>query len=373
MAHACIMHELVKIQKVCDVMGSMKERLVSDIMENIGAMPDDILKAVENAVIVSLYDYDVIKAETAVAIYEGDQTEYYIKKFLVSKRVNGCTEKTLQAYGTIIPRIIREINKPVVQITTDDIRYYMAIREMRDGVSKITLDNDLRFLKTFFNFMVDEDFMPKNPAAKISKIKGPKLKKKALSDMDIEKIRNACENHKEKAVIELLLSTGCRASELVNMKKEHIRGNAIKVLGKGQKERIVFMNAKAEISVANYIAERTDENPYLFPKTKPLGQRGNIKGVKRGDLYKVKDAIEKDGHADIGAIENTVRNIGKRAGVENVHPHRFRRTCATLALRRGMPVEQVGQMLGHEQLTTTQIYLDLQDEELEQAHRKYVV
>ena len=333
-------------------MGSMKEHLVSDIMENIGDMPDEILKAVENAVIVSLYNYDVVKAETALAIYEGEQNEYYIKKFLVAKRVNGCTEKTLQAYGTIIPKIIREINKPVVQITTDDIRYFIAVREMRDGVSKVTLDNDLRFLKTFFNFMVDEDFMPKNPAAKISHIKAPKVKKKALSDMDIEKIRNACKNNKEKAIVELLLSTGCRVSELVGMKKERIRGNAITVLGKGQKERVVFMNAKAEISVANYLAERKDNNPYLFPK---------------------KTSKKKNEHATTSAIEKMCRDIGERAGVENVHPHRFRRTCATLALRRGMPVEQVGQMLGHEKLTTTQIYLDLQDEELEQAHKKYVV
>lgn len=205
----------------------MKQRLTSDIMANLGDMPSEQLKAIENAVTISLHDYDVVKAETSVTIYEGDQTEYYIKKFLVAKRVQGCTDRTLKNYSGSIPRMLQKMGKPAVQVTTDDIRYYLATREIKDGIRKTTIDNELRYLKTFYNFMVDEDFITKNPAAKIGKIRGPKLKKKALNDLEIEKLRDACDSNKKLAILEMLLSTGCRATELVNIKRTDINGTAI--------------------------------------------------------------------------------------------------------------------------------------------------
>ena len=172
-------------------------------------------------------------------------------------------------------------------------------------------------------------------------------------------------------MVEILLSTGCRVNELAHIKKTDIKNDSILVHGKGDKDRIVYLNAKAQIALERYMSEREDKSEYIFPKCSGNIKDKRINSVKR-NWYKYKDMVANE-PSDVTNIETTVRRIGNRAGVKNTHPHRFRRTCATFALRRGMPIEQVSKMLGHEQISTTQIYLDLAEEELEQAHKKYVV
>lgn len=192
--------------------------------------------------------------------------------------------------------------------------------------------------------------------------------------MEIERLRAAAVGEKEKLIIELLLSTGCRVSELVNIKVADIDGTRILVHGKGEKDRYVYLNARAELITDTYMSCRKDGNPYLLPRVKNMGKidRRGMPQRAYKDFWKDSANIE-EGHIDKSTVEGITRAIAKRAGVERVNPHKFRRTCATLALRRGMPIEQVSKMLGHEQLSTTQIYLDLSEDELEQAHKKYVV
>lgn len=183
-------------------------------------------------------------------------------------------------------------------------------------------------------------------------------------------MRDACNNTKELAIIEIFLSTGCRVSELVDMQTSDIKDNTLVVHGKGNKDRTVYLNAKAQIAIENYIKDRTDNNPFLFPKMI------KVTGMKRNKLrnaFRYAENVMESGHMDKSSVEQTVRRIAKRCDVQGAHPHRLRRTCATFALRRGMPIEQVSKMLGHEQISTTQIYLDLDERDLEMAHKKYVV
>ncbi len=318
--------------------------------------------------IIILSDYEIAARETAVAIRNDDKNKYYLQKFLIAKTVKGCTDRTIERYRDDIWRILDKIGKPVDEITADDIRLYLALRQKKDKVSKTTANNELRYLRSFFGYLHVEELIAKNPVAKIEQIKCDKKKKNAFTELEIEKMRDACANAWEMAVFELLCSTGCRVTELVNIKIADLENDQLVVHGKGNKDRIVYLNAKAVVAVSKYLGERKDNNPYLFP-----GGYFGQPGEDCRNWYKYPERVDPERHCDIGTIREKLRAIAKRVGVTNVHPHRFRRTCATFALRRGMPIEQVSKMLGHEQIGTTQIYLDLTEEELKQAHKKYVI
>lgn len=325
---------------------------------------------IHNDLIIVLNDYEITARETALAIRNEDKNAWYLKKFLIAKTVKGCTERTIRLYGKELPKILQAINKTVDEITTDDIRYYLAVRERRDGVTKTTVNNELRYLRSFFGWLTAEELLTRNPTAKLDAIKAPKKKKEAFSELDVERLRSGCRNAKETAIVEILLSTGCRVTELTLMKNEDINGNTVVVHGKGNKDRTVYLNAKAQIAIERYVNERNDHNPYLFPK---MIQISRMQRNKLRNAYRYPENVEADGHTDKSSVEQLIRRLGKRSEVKGAHPHRFRRTCATFALRRGMPIEQVSKMLGHEQISTTQIYLDLDERDMEQAHRKYVV
>lgn len=346
------------------------ERVVSRII-CIGFTPDQADK-VKNALLIELGSYTVTKDSTELTIYEGDVNENMIRKFLISKRVSGRTDRTLETYGSYLRRIFREIKKPCLEVTTDDIRLYLAIREMRDGLSKTSLNNELRFMKSFYRFLQDEEILSVDPTRKIEAIKGKKQKKEALNELDIERIRDACQTEREKALVEILLSTGARVTEVSLMRIDEIKDDKVIVHGKGNKDRIVYLNAKARLALEKYLNQREDNNPYVFPAGFNATGCPEMRSTKER-WYTRKNLVHESERMNVSSIEATIRKIGKRAGVNNVHPHRFRRTCATYALRRGMPIEQVSQMLGHEQISTTQIYLDIGEEELEKAHKKYVV
>lgn len=344
------------------------------IYKMLDVLNTDKIESLKNVINIVLNDYEISKKEKSLVTYNDGEIDFFMKRFLVTKKVEGCTDRTIQMYGTTITKILYKINKPIKDINSDDILVYLANRDVKDKVSKVTQDNELRFLRTFFSFLLSEEYINKNPCLKLKPIKAAKKKKYAFTEIEIERIRNACKNNKERALIELLLSTGCRASEIVQIKYNDIRDNRVTILGKGNKERIVYINAKAQIAVENYLTERKDENIYLFPKMLSVIESKDIRKKRNINVdYKNPIFILEEGHSDKGYPNSIVKRIGKRAGVVNTHTHRFRRTCATLALKRGMPILQVSKMLGHEQISTTQIYLDISEDELEQSHKKYVI
>lgn len=339
----------------------MDER--SELIDNLSLiLADRPINANElrNILYIELDKYEISSRCTEIALCQEDRNESLVRKFIVSKMVKGCTERTIEFYTTSMKFILNKINKTVDDITPDDIRLYIAIRKRRDGVTDTTIDNELRILRSFYSFLTAEELVLKNPMLRVEKVRKERFKKDALTEEEIEKLRyqaslgiGTSQSKKYKTrdifIIEFLLSTGVRVSELVGIKLSEMKGNRVLVHGKGRKDRYVYMNAKAEFALKRYMEDRKDSNSsYLLP----------------GD---------DDGHLGKGTVEARMRKIAKLAGVEKANPHKFRRTCATMALRRGMPIEQVSKMLGHEELSTTQIYLDLSEKDLEYAHNKYVV
>lgn len=325
-----------------------------------------------------LNDFQISPKETALVVYTEGKNEYFIKKFLLAKAVAGCAKSTLSQYGNEVRKALNAMGRDADTITHEDVQMHLAQVMMR--TSKGYADNVRRDLSAFYGYLLREELITRNPMAKVDKIKVVKKKKDAFSELEVELIRNACSTNRERAIIELLMSTGCRISELVSIRRDDVEEGSppkVNILGKGQKYRYVYLNAKAIVAVHNYLAERSDPNPYLFPKCSTHPGDTSEKNLKMkqvlAEWYKYPDLVTLNDPSDKSSVESILRKIGKRAGVERVHPHRFRRTCATFALRRGMPIEQVSRMLGHANVATTQIYLDLSDDELAQAHKKYVV
>ena len=343
-------------------------------------MQNDVpnLQELKSRFVMVLNDFTVSPKETALVVYTEGKNEYFLRKFLLSKAVAGCAKSTLKNYGNEIRRALQAIGKDADVITSEDVQMHLAQVMMKN--SKGYADNVRRDLSSFYGYLIREELISRNPMARVEKIKVQKKKKDAFSELEVELIRNACRNNRDRAIVELLMSTGCRISELCSIRRDDLEDGSppkVNILGKGGKYRNVFLNAKAIVSVKNYLAERKDTNPYLFPKsvTRP-GDRSEAANKMHhvlSEWYKHPDLVSPDGPADQGTIGASLRDIGIKAGVDKVHPHRFRRTCATFALRRGMPIEQVSRMLGHANIATTQIYLDLSDDELAQAHKKYVV
>lgn len=356
----------------------MKKRLEDDIL--LSLMPYIDRKQIDDiklAITAALGPYEVNKSETNLTVYEGDINEMILRRFLAAKLAAGCSKRTIQFYKNSITLSLGKIGKPYMDVTADDLRLYFATRIYQDGVSKTTANNERRNLSSFYGWLQVEEILLKNPMLKVSAIKDTKKKKQAFSQMDIEKMRIHCLTKREIAIFEILLSTWCRVSEIAQVKIDDIHTNRLIVHGKGDKDREVYLNARAQLAVEEYLKERSDSNPYLFPKARYAGDVTSFaKGIKRKEeklWYQNPDNVSDDDHMGQGTIEAIIRSIGKKAGVTNAHPHRFRRTGATTALRNGMPLIQVSKMLGHENIGTTQIYLDISDEELMQAHRKYVV
>lgn len=351
-----------------------RESLINDICNYMLPFAPDIQEA-KNMLYMLVSPYEITSRCTEIVVQDEERNEYLLKKFLIAKKVNGCTPRTLVFYNCNIQGFFREIKKTVDDITADDIRCYMAIRQRRDGISQTTLVNTIRSVSSFFTWLVAEELVQKNPVMKLGKIKNPKTKLNALTELEVEKMRAVLTDDREKLIIEMLLSTGCRVTELSQILLSEIDGTKILIHGKGQKDRYVYLNARAELTLKTYLQQRKDNNPYLFPRMKSIAEipRKGISQKAYISWWKKPEFISEEQHITKDSIEIITKRVAKRAGVEQANPHKFRRTCATMALRRGMPVEQVSKMLGHEKLETTQIYLDLTEDELEQAHKKYVV
>lgn len=325
-----------------------KENLVTEICMYLKSKNIDT-SDIKNELYIVINNYSVHKETTELSIYEGDINEKLINRFLASKTIQGCTERTIRLYRTEISNFAIFINKPLTQATADDIRYMSAKMLTVDKVSKTTVGNRQRALSSFYAWMTKEEIIDKNIMLRVEMMKKEKKKKKAFTEEDIEKIRDGCKNERDRCLIEVLLSTWCRVSEVANMRISDIRSDgSMIVFGKGEKERTVYLNAKARYQIDRYLSSRDDKEDWLFVSLDKPHEKVNI-----------------------SCIEIVTRKIGRMQGVENCHPHRFRRTGATFALRAGMPIEDVSRILGHEDLSTTQIYLDIDDRSVHAAHEKY--
>lgn len=346
-------------------------------------LADRIAEALDNPdarpiVLGMLSEYEITAKETGLVVYNGGETDYLIKRFIVAKKVKGCTDRTCENYLGFLNRFFRTVGKSPTQCQHTDVQAFIADLIIRK-TSKAHQQNAHHVLSSFYSWLTKEEIVPKNIMLKVDTIKVKPPKKKAFSDMDVEKIRAACKTKRQTALVEVLLSTGCRVFEVGKLRRDECQGETIDIIGKGDKPRTVYLNAKAQLAIQGYLAERTDDNPWLFPASIQVGH--NLAVEKKGFIgapnrtagwYLKPEYVSPDSHQDNSALECTIRTIGKRAGVPECHPHRFRRTCATFALRRGMSLVLVQQMLGHESLETTRRYLDITEDELKEAHRKYV-
>lgn len=283
--------------------------------------------------------------------YESVSNDDYLKMFLDAKKIEGCSERTLLYYRTTMARFF-EINlDPVRKITTECIRKYLADYQKINNCSNATVDNIRRNISSFFSWMEEEDHILKSPMHRIHKIKTKKQVKEVISDESIEKLRDSCNCPRDLAIIDLLYSTGIRVGELVNLNRNDINFEEREcvVFGKGDKERRVYFDAKAKLHLQNYLKSRNDDNPALFVTLDAPHDRLKISGV-----------------------EIRLRELGRKQNLERIHPHKFRRTMATRAIDKGMPIEQVQKILGHSQIDTTMQYAIVNQSNVKASHRRYI-
>lgn len=272
-----------------------------------------------------------------------------LSRFLKSKAVEGCSGNTIVYYRATIEHLLEILELPVCQITTDNLREYLIDYKEKRKSSGTTIDNIRRIFSSFFSWLEDEDYIVKSPARRIHKVKTPTLVKEIIADDDMEVMRDACGSLRDLALIDLLASTGMRVGELVNLNRNDINFNEREclVLGKGDKQRIVYFDARTKVHLGQYLQERTDGDPALF--------------VSLNAPYK---------RVSIGGIESRLRGMGKQLGLQRIHPHKFRRTMATNAIAKGIPIEQVQKLLGHEKIETTMHYAMVDQSNVKQSHRR---
>lgn len=274
-----------------------------------------------------------------------------VAAFIIAKRIEGCSEKTLKYYQKTIEAMLADTSKTASQITTDDLRKYLTNYQTQRRSSKVTIDNIRRILSSFFSWLEDEDFILKSPVRRIHKVKTAKVVKDTYTDEALELMRDNCTTARDLAIIDLLASSGMRVGEMVTLNRDDIDFNEREcvVTGKGNKERLVYFDARTKIHLQNYLVGRTDTNPSLFVSLKAPYER-----------------------LMIGGVETRLRELGKRLSLPRVHPHKFRRTLATSAIDKGMPIEQVQHLLGHQKIDTTLHYAMVKQQNVKLAHRKYI-
>ena len=275
----------------------------------------------------------------------------YLKLFLEAKKIEGCSERTIQYYGTTINKMLGMVKDPIRKITTEQIREFLSEYQKINNCSKVTVDNVRRNISSFFSWLEEENYILKSPMRRIHKIKTNQQVKEVISDEDIEKLRDNCPCQRDLAIIDLLYSTGIRVGELVNLNITDIDLDAREcvVFGKGGKERKVYFDAKAKLHVQEYIDSRTDSNPALFVTLDSPHDRLKISGV-----------------------EIRVRQLGRQLSLQRIFPHKFRRSTATRAIDKGMPIEQVQKLLGHSQIDTTMQYAIVSQNNVKSSHQKYI-
>ena len=325
----------------------MKQNLINDVIQGmLSDLNNAQIQKLQEVLKHTLFEYEVSN------IKKDDRAEPdYIELFLSAKKIEGCSEKSLKYYKATLEAMTINIDKEINHIQTDDIRNYLTTYQETKKSSRVTIDNIRRILSSFFSWLEDEDYILKSPVRRIHKIKTATNIKETYSDEDLELMRDNCNEIRDLAIIDMLASTGMRIGEMVLLNREDINFNEREcvVFGKGDKERIVYFDARTKIHLQNYLNSREDNNAALFVSLKAPHER-----------------------LKIGGIETRLREFGKKLGLHKVHPHKFRRTLATMAIDKGMPIEQLQQLLGHKKVDTTLQYAMVKQSNVKIAHRKYI-
>lgn len=327
----------------------MKQTIINQVIQEMlpylnNAQTEQLQKVLQH----TLYNVKIIENKNDDNIHNEQDL---VELFLAAKRIEGCSEKSLKYYEATIDAMLTTVGKDVKQIVTDDLRTYLTEYQSRKHSSRVTIDNIRRILSSFFSWLEDEDYIIKSPVRRIHKVKTASNIKETYSDEALEMMRDNCTDLRDLAMIDMLASTGMRVGEMVLLNREDINFNEREcvVFGKGDKERIVYFDARTKIHLLNYLESRTDSETALFVSLREPHQR-----------------------LKIGGVEVRLRTLGKRLNIPKVHPHKFRRTLATMAIDKGMPIEQLQQLLGHRRIDTTLQYAMVKQSNVKLAHRKYI-
>lgn len=328
----------------------MKQKVINEVMQGmLGYLNNMQLEKLQEVLEHTLFHKQINEMEEETNA--GLKNEQFLNNFLSAKRIEGCSEKSLTYYRATIEVMTTKIKKNVREMETDDLRTYLTEYQHEKNSSKVTVDNIRRILSSFFSWLEDENYILKSPARRIHKVKAALTIKETYTDESLEKMRDNCEEARDLALIDMLASTGMRVGELVLLNRDDINFEEREcvVFGKGSKERMVYFDARTKIHLLTYLRERTDDNPALFVSLRSPHER-----------------------LKIGGVECRLRELGNKLNIEKIHPHKFRRTLATMAIDKGMPIEQLQQLLGHKRIDTTLQYAMVKQSNVKLAHRKYI-
>lgn len=326
----------------------MKQKIVAAVVQ--GMLPylnNAQTEKLQEVLLHTLWDYDI-----SVSVGKAERQEQdLLSLFLAAKRIEGCSEKSLKYYQATTQAMLDGIGKPIKEIVTEDIRQYLTNYQRERHSSRVTIDNIRRILSSFFSWLEDEDYILKSPVRRIHKVKTASNIKETYSDETLELMRDSCSEMRDLAMIDLLASTGMRVGEMVLLNRDDVdfAERECVVFGKGDKERMVYFDARTKLHLQTYLDSRNDNNPALIVSLKAPFSR-----------------------LSIGGVETRLRELGRQLGVHKVHPHKFRRTLATMAIDKGMPIEQLQQLLGHKRIDTTLQYAMVKQSNVKLAHRKYI-
>lgn len=318
-------------------------------------LPENEVKKAINALDLLMVKYDIVSKETSLTVYNPDEIPALLKTYIACKAIEGLSEQSLVNYGRVLKRFFATIHKPAAEINANDIRIYLYKYKETFGVTDRSLDKYRMYICTFFEWAANEGYIPTNPAKKVPRIKFETPHRQALTQIELEYLRTGCKTLRDKALIEFLYSTGARVSELCGVKKSDVNwtDNSVHLFGKGKKHRTSYINAKCEVALKSYLDSRKDDSEYLF-----VPEKGSA------------DHIEK------GAVEKAIKRILARCNGDihkKVTPHILRHTFATTALNGNMPIEQVQHLLGHSNMSTTQIYIDMSEEDIQHSYKHSVI
>lgn len=329
----------------------MKKTLINQIqMEMSGVLNNAQRQKLCEVLEHCFFNLDIVALDSQ-ALNHGKDNVTLKEEFLSAKQIEGCSERSVSYYSSTLDNLIKTLEKPFNQMETEDLRVYLSDYQKRNDASKQTIDNIRRILSSFFTWLEDEDYILKSPVRRIHKIKTTKQVKETYSDEALERLRDNCKCIRDLAIIDILSSTGMRVGELVKLNRVDVdfANRECVVLGKCSKERIVYFDARTKLHLQNYLNSRKDENEALFVSL-----------------------LEPHNRLEIAGVEIMLRKLGRSLEINKVHPHKFRRTLATRAIDKGMPIEQVQKLLGHQKIDTTMEYAIVDQQNVKNSHKKYL-
>lgn len=321
----------------------MEEKIISIMNEMAEYLSVGQMKKLQEVLLKNMVENEPKKSNIS--------NSEYLRLYLAAKQIEGCSERTIQYYRTTVEKMLGIIQTPVRKISTEEIREYLADYQKINNCGRVTVDNIRRNISSFFTWLEEENYILKSPMRRIHKIKTKTIVKETISDEAIEKLRDGCECIRDLAMVDLLYSTGVRVGELVNLNIGDIdfEDRECVVFGKGNKERKVYFDAKAKLHLQKYLDTRDDDNEALFVSLDAPHNRLQISGV-----------------------EIRIRQLGRKQNLTRIHPHKFRRSMATRAIDKGMPIEQVQKILGHSQIDTTMQYAIVNQNNVKSSHQKFI-